>query len=324
MGFAPGAEFARIGRMFGPAHFSADGRGLGDDAYVWEPAPGETWVATTDASAEGTHFRLDWTAPARAARKCLTASLSDVNAMGGSARLAFFCLGAHASWDDAVYADIGASLRALEAEHGFVIAGGDTTVAREGAFFAFTVLGRVAGRPLLRSAARPGHRICVSGALGGSAAWLDLRDASSGGDGAARLERLERAHFDPEPPLALGPALAALDHPVAAIDVSDGLSSELWHLARRSGCALVVDAASVPAHPALSGLPPERVREWALHGGEDYQLLFTGAFTDAELDALRAHADITVIGEVTEGDGVFLRDADGVTPLPAGGYVHGG
>lgn len=323
MGFAPGVEFTRIGRMFGAAHFSVDGRGLGDDAYVWEPAPGQVWVATTDASAEGTHFRLDWIDPARAARKCLLASLSDVNAMGGTARLAFFCLGARAAWDDATYEAIGAAVRELESRHGFVVAGGDTTVAREGAFFSFTVLGQVAGQPLLRASARPGHRIYVSGALGGSAAWLDLRGVAD-----ARLERaLEHAHFDPEPPLALGPALAALgrpSRPLAAIDISDGLSSELWHLARRSGCALTVDLAAIPAHPALAGQPAARLRDWVLHGGEEYQLVFTGNFTDAELDALRVHAPITEIGEVTAGEGVFLRDGDTVAPLPAKGYVHGG
>src|SRR5690606_1610598 len=165
--FAPGGEFARIERLFGPGHFARDARGLGDDAFAWEPGAGETWVAASDASVEGVHYRLDWAPPARALRKALLANLSDINAMGGRTRFALFNRGARAGWDPVVYDELGDALRALEAAHGFRVAGGDTTVPPDAGFFSFAVFGVVAGSPLLRSAVRPGHRLYVSGTLGG-------------------------------------------------------------------------------------------------------------------------------------------------------------
>lgn len=337
--FASGGEFAGIERMFAASRFVSDGRGLGDDAFLWQPGAGETWVASTDASVEGVHFRLDWVPRTEALHKALLANLSDINAMGGRTRHALFALGASPAFTDADFAAIGQALRAWESRYGFQVMGGDTTRSRGAEFFTFTVLGVVAeGAALLRSAARPGHKVYVSGTLGGSAAGLDLLrapppEASVPARGSA-FDTLRRAHLSPAPPLELGPALADLQHRrragdpaygIAAIDLSDGLSSELWHLARQSGCALTIDADALPAHPGLAllaHLPRAQAREYVLHGGEEYQLLFTGTFTAAELASLRALASITEIGTVGEGEGVFLTEGGETRALRAGGFTH--
>jgi thiamine-monophosphate kinase len=335
--FAPGAEFARIERMFATDRFARDGRGLGDDGFVWEPGAGGLWVAASDASAEGVHYRLDWATPAQALRKALFANLSDINAMGGRTRLAFFNLGARADWSPEVYDDLGIALRAMEEAFGFRVAGGDTATVPGAGFFSFTVLGVVEGKPLLRSGARPGHRIYVSGVLGGSSAGLALLRDGGPGQRDDAWRTLTQPHLDPVPPLDLGPVLSVLlaegravhpDRSIAAIDISDGLSSELWHLARQSKCALRIDASKVPVHPGLGttaydDLSPE-ARRHALHGGEEYQLLFTGNFSSAELDRLRSVARITEIGVVTSGDGVFVREDGTERPLESEGYRHGG
>ena len=155
----PGGEFALIESLFDESHFSRTGEGLGDDGFILRPGAGETWVVSTDASAEGVHYRLDWVPPEEAMRKALLANLSDINAMGGRTRLAFFNLGACRDWDGTRMSSMGEVLREMEGNYGFRVAGGDTVRKSGESFFAFTLLGRVEGRPLLRSQARPGHRI---------------------------------------------------------------------------------------------------------------------------------------------------------------------
>ena len=337
--FAPGSEFALIERMFSASHFARDGRGLGDDAFVLDPPHSTKLVViTSDVSAEKVHYRLDWVAPERALRKALLSNLSDINAMGGRSRFAFFNLGARREWAPEVFDALGAALRALEDEAGFTVAGGDTVKLPDSSFFSFTVMGEVEGCPLLRSACRPGHRVYVSGSLGGSAAGLDLLSKNSGPVESTLLESdlvwapLIQAHLDPRPPLDLGPLLAtfaALEpgREIAAIDLSDGLSSELAHLARQSGCAITLEADKLPAHPALAAVRPaysfEATRNFLLHGGEEYQLVFTGNFSAEELARMRALTPVTEIGFVTAGEGVRLREGGEEKVLEARGFSHG-
>src|SRR5690606_5942326 len=112
--FASGGEFAHIERMFSASRFTPDGHGLGDDAFLWKPAPGDTWAASTDSSVEGVHFRLDWTTRVEALHKALLSNLSDINAMGGRTRYALFALGASPAFTDADYEALGVALRGWE------------------------------------------------------------------------------------------------------------------------------------------------------------------------------------------------------------------
>lgn len=333
--FAPGREFSLIESLFGAGgddadRFPPDATGIGDDACLVR-AGGETLAVTTDASVEGVHYRLDWAAPSEALEKCLLSNLSDLNAMGARASHALLTLGIPAAWGEAEFGLLGKALRRLEAAQGFRVTGGDTVRQPAGSFFSFTLLGPLRGRPLLRGNARPGHGIYVSGTLGGSAAGLALLESGRKRGSAPGLEGLLRRHLRPDPPLDLGPFLSALPGPVAAIDLSDGLSSELWHLSRQSGCRLAVEWGKLPYERELGEVAallgaadaPLRRREWILHGGEEYQLLFTGEFGAADLEGMAASARITRIGTVEAGSGVFLREEDGSeSALPAGGWSH--
>jgi thiamine-monophosphate kinase len=321
--FAEGGEFSFVEALFDAGHFARDGRGLGDDAYLMQ-AGGETWAVSTDASVEGLHFRLDWTTPEAALEKALLSNLSDINAMGGRASLAFLALGALKSWDRDMAVRLGRTLARLEARHGFKVAGGDTVRKEKECFFSFTVMGKVEGRPLLRSNVRPGHRLYVSGPLGASASGLALLQAGRRRGEDPAWDPFFAAHDRPEPPLGLGPALAALPGPVAAIDVSDGLSSELWHLSRQSGCRLTVEWGKLPYDKGLESLPVSGPwRDRVLHGGEEYRLLFSGDFSAEELARLKAHADIREIGSARAGEGVGLADGTGTErDLEAAGFSH--
>lgn len=329
--FAGGGEFSLIENLFDASHFAKDGQGLGDDGYLMRVG-GETWAVSTDSSVEGIHYRLDWTTPESALEKALLSNLSDINAMGGAASLAFLNLGALKGWDKDRIASLGETLARLETRFGFRVAGGDTVRKETGSFFTFTVMGRVAGKPLLRSNARPGHRIYISGSLGRSAAGLDLftrglvpGPAVPDGTGLEKVwEACVTAHLAPDPPLGLGPEIAACANAAAAIDVSDGLSSELWHLSRQSGCRLTVEWGKLPYDNGLDLLPGgERWKDWVLNGGEGYQLLFTGDFSEAEIARLARHAEVREIGEVTAGEGVGIMDVSGIErELEAEGWSH--
>jgi thiamine-monophosphate kinase len=332
--FAAGREFSLIESLFDESHFSRSGEGLGDDAYLLK-AGGETWAESTDASVEGIHYRLDWATPAEALEKALLSNLSDINAMGGRTALAFLALGAPAAWGDPEFASLGEAIRGLERRFGFRVGGGDTVrTPSEGSrpmagFFSITVLGPIRGRPLLRSNARPGHGIYVSGTLGSAAAGLALLERGHGRgrpSAASPAEAAIAAHLSPSPPLGLGPFLASLPGPAAAIDLSDGLSSELWHLSRQSGCRMAVEWGKLPYERELIAAGcgrPEDARDRVLHGGEDYQLLFTGEFSGADLEAMGAHARVTRIGTVEEGAGVVLREPGGrESGLEPGGWSH--
>jgi len=254
-------------------------------------------------------------------RKAVMANLSDINAMGGRSRHAFFNLGARPDWGESIFQALGRTLRELEEMFDFRISGGDTVRTSGAGFFAFTVLGDVTGRPLLRSACNPGHKIYVSGKLGGSAAGLQLLERQ---DTLEKLRQdLMEAHLDPKPPLQLGPALALLNRDIAAIDISDGLSSELGHLSQQSRCSLRVEWETIPVHPGLTGEDAGWIHTCVLNGGEEYQLLFTGNFSDAELAHLQTISPISEIGEVEKGEGVFLTERGEILPLHPGGFSHG-
>ena len=322
--FSPGREFSLIETLFDSEHFSKDGQGLGDDGFLLR-AGGETWAISTDSSVEGIHYRLDWGNLDLALEKALLSNLSDINAMGGRTAFVLFNLGAIKSWSAEQISGIGATLRKLEATYGFKVVGGDTVTKDSESFFTFTVLGRILGKPLLRSQARPGHRIYISGPLGGSAAGLTLFRQGLRPNQEKSWNSSFQAHLQPSPPLDLGPMLSEFPGPVSAIDISDGLSSELWHLSVQSGCRLVVEWGKLAYDHGLEQLPGgDMWKDWVMHGGEGYQLLFTGTFTEAELGRIRGVAcDMVEIGTVGEGKGVGILDESGTeTELTAKGWSH--
>jgi thiamine-monophosphate kinase len=244
--------------------------GPGDDGAV-VAAPDGRVVVTTDVLVEGRHFRLDWSTPYDVGRKAAAQSLADVAAMGARPTALVVGLGAPASFP---VADAEALARGLADEAAMVgasVVGGDV-VSSERVVVSVTALGDLGGRaPVTRAGARPGDVLVVAGTLGGAAAGLAALRA--GRDDLAAVA----AHRVPAPPYDAGVALATLGA-TSMIDVSDGLTGDLGHVAEASGVGFEVDVALLPRHPAVAeaaaalGIDP---LAWVLGGGEDHALVAT-------------------------------------------------
>ena len=268
-------EFGLIARLTGGLELGPGVEvGVGDDAAVLEPSHGHKLVVTTDVLVEGLDFTAALSEPEDWGWKAVAANLSDLAAMGAEARWLVLALTVPGPTPVAtlerVYAGVGEACRAF----GVALVGGDVS-AGPVLSLAVTALGE-AERPVLRSGARPGDRLCVTGPLGAAAAGLGLlqRDDRAAGDLLGRFPGLAAAHRRPIPALAMGLALARAGAS-AMIDVSDGLAGDALHLAEASGVGLEVHDATVPLAPgvaeaaALLGLDP---LELALGGGEDFVL----------------------------------------------------
>lgn len=319
-------EFGLIDALIARLDRPRDGLGIGDDAAAWSATPGTVVVATTDMLVEGIHFRLDWTTPRDLGWKALAVNLSDLAAMGarpGRGLISVALLSDQVELVEELYE----GLSELARQSGTLIVGGDTVRTPGPLIINVALLGEAdPDRLLRRNGAVEGDLLVLTGPVGASAAGLDLllrddREALARPEAAALLA----AHHRPIPQLAAGVALAALGLR-CAIDVSDGVASEAWHLARASGVAVEIDVDRLPlALEAVALLGDDRARDLALSGGEDYQLLFAVAEPRlAEVTAALAHECApTVIGRVTgvrTGGDVVLRSRRRIDPV-AGGYT---
>ena len=305
--------------------------GIGDDCAVLEPSAGHRLLATTDLLLEDIHFRRRYAEPADVGWKSMAVNLSDVAAMGGRPRWALVALACpHATTLDEVEAFYEGA-RDLASRHAVAIVGGDTTASPAGWLVNVTLLGE-AVTPLLRSGARSGDVIAVTGALGRSAAGLavlELASAPSGIDPAA-LGDVTSAHLRPVPRVAEGQWLGAAGGVNAMIDLSDGLATDLGHIAEESGVHCRVEIERVPISTAVREVARALgadARGWATGGGEDYELLLTcdtrafDGLSDglARATGTRLHA----IGAVTGlGPGVSFVDARGAEVAAAARFEH--
>jgi thiamine-monophosphate kinase len=306
--------------------------GIGDDCAVLEPGAGRLLLATTDLMIEDVHFRRRWATPADLGWKSLAVNLSDIAAMGGRPRWALIALacpdGVSVEDAEAFYA----GLLALAGEHEVTVVGGDTAASPAGWMVNVTLLGEAAARPLLRSTARAGDVIAVTGALGGAAAGLALleRPAAPAGVAAAALDAVRAAHLRPRPRVREGQWLAAAGGVTAMIDLSDGLATDLGHVAEESGVGARVRLAQVPVADgarAVAAALGHDALAWATGGGEDYELLMTcepGALPRLAAGLAEATgARLTAIGEVAAGgEGVRYTDAAGREVQVAPGFEH--
>lgn len=259
--------------------------------------------------------------PGRLGHKALAVNLSDLAACGAEP-LAFTLALALPRADDEFLAGFAQGMLALADAHGIELVGGDTTAGPLN--ICITVFGQVpAGQALLRSGARPGDDLWVSGALGDARLALEVfrGTASLTGEG---FETARRGMELPQPRVALGLALRGVAS--SAIDLSDGLVGDLGHVLQRSGVGAVLHADALPRSTVLAALPLALQRQCVLAGGDDYELLFTAppARRDAVLAAAgRAGVAVTRCGEIVSGTGLRVLDAAGqVLPASWRGFDH--
>lgn len=313
-------EFELIRRYFDrPAADPAVRLAVGDDAAILAPAPGHEWLVSTDMLVCGRHFFAD-VDPRALGHKALAVNLSDIAAMGGTARWATLA----AAWPKldvdwlAAFAD---GWFALADAYQVALIGGDTT--RGPLTLSVSIFGETpAGRALRRDGGRVGDDVWVSGELGMAAAAVRARLGQLAMPPAEQALAQQRLDW-PQPRLALGQGLRGLAS--AALDVSDGLLADLGHLAARSGVAAWVRADWLPMHPWLRGQGAAGLA-CAAAGGDDYELCF--AAPPSVRDALAALAEsldtpLTRVGALCAGAGCRLLDADGVEILlEQQGYDH--
>jgi thiamine-monophosphate kinase len=306
--------------------------GIGDDAAVWQPTPGEQIVVTTDSLVESVHFRRDWTDWESLGHKTLAANVSDLAAMGAIPRLAVVSLGLEGEERigdlQSLYRGLGALARRL----GMTIAGGDVVRSPRGLILHVTAIGETRGqRVLTRSGANAGDLIGVTGTLGASAAGLQLLgiDPGDARRRAATANLLIEAHLKPEPRVALGAALLEFGA-TSAMDLSDGLLGDLPKILAASGVDARLDERAIPVAAAVRALCPDEWADLALRGGEDYELLFTAPRRtwDAINGAVReAGGTVTAIGEVlahaSGPPSIELVGRDGIPrTIAVGAYDH--
>ncbi len=321
--------------------------GIGDDCALLRLRPGEEFAVTTDLSIDGRHFRLDWHAPEAIGHRTLARGLSDLAAMGARPVAAFLSLGlpsdliegskrrepSRGAWIERFFDGFLALAEACKTP----LAGGD--MAESPLPVADIVLtGAVrCGKALLRSGARPGDLLYVTGKLGGAAAGLAQLEQLVNTERRSKAARQNRPayrslppripgnlkallapHLFPEPRIAQGLWLARHSVATAAIDLSDGLSTDLAHLCEESGVAAEVNAAALPIHSAAT-------QAQALHGGEDYELLFT-APPSARVPRSIAGVPVACIGRILRPrqtrPQVTLLTPRGLQPLAPQGWQH--
>lgn len=285
--------------------------GCGDDCAVLDFGhPENLFLFKTDAVVEGVHFTREM-APEKIGRKALARCLSDIAAMAGTPDAALITLGLPEDFDGAFIEKIYDGLNALAQKHRVAVVGGETTANPGRLFISVAVLGRVArGKQVLRSGARPGDAIFVTGELGGSI-----------------LEK----HLEFEPRIAEAQWLAQHFSIHAMADLSDGLAGDLRHILQSSGVGAEILKTALPVSRAAKlqakKSPAKSPVAAALTDGEDFELVFTVAGGDAVklLDAWKKQfpkLKLSCIGKIAAGAGIVIRDKSGPHPLDAHGYLH--
>jgi thiamine-monophosphate kinase len=317
-----GGEFALIDRLarISPTHQTDLVVGMGDDAAVIRtaPEPAPYLLVTTDILVSGRHFKKEWAGARQVGIKAAECNVSDIAAMGGTPTWMFVSLvlsdQTPVEWAEELYQGLAASC----SRRGVVVAGGDTT---QGAVDTINIalLGSVdPGNLCLRSHARPEDLLFVSGTLGASAAGLALLL-----EGLPASDYLREKHLAPTCRLETGRRVAPLVN--AMIDISDGLGSEVHHICDQSGTGAEIELERIPLHPdVVSAARKLRADpyQWALSGGEDFELLFSIAPDKLAL-LERTGFECYRVGKVTDaGAGIVLMQPDGSRTMLPSGYDH--
>ncbi|AFK23332.1 thiamine-phosphate kinase [Pyrococcus sp. ST04] len=288
------------------SEFSKVGNILGDDAGYTRI--GDKWlIITADMLVWRTDIP-DFMTPREAGKKVVTMNMSDIAAMGARPIGFFFSLGIPKDTDDKTLRGIARGIREGVEEYGVEILSGDTNDSLE-----IIIDGGAIGigeRLLLRSGAKPGDLVCVTGDLGrpllALALWLK----------GEKIPK-EVAEKVKNPKARVKEGLKLAKYATSAIDISDGLSKELWEISRKSNVKIIIDPANLPIHPRVLEIAKDPVR-MALASGEEFELVFTVPKDEVESIDL----DFTIIGEVKEGQGVYIKEKGKIKELPILGWEH--
>lgn len=316
-GRVPLPEKALIAQIRRQRRSGAVVTGIGDDCAVLRVPPGHETLVTTDFSLEGVHFRQRWHPPEVVGRRCLTRGLSDIAAMGGEPLAVFLSLALPRKLPQTWVDRFMKGLMTLAGEFKVPLAGGDTASSPAGILADIIVIGSVPkGKAILRSGAKAGNRIYVTGELGGASAALKELFAGH----KVRPRDFPR-HFHPVPRVAVGRFLQAKRLATAMIDLSDGLSTDLGHVCDESGVGAEIFAPALPRATVGKRRNDVELRH-ALHGGDDYELLFTSP-QNKVVPSRIAGVPVTLIGHVTRKKSVFLMKENGVgVELKPQGWEH--
>lgn len=340
-------EFAFINKIRGLARERAAApglvRGIGDDAAVLKSLPGTNVVISTDLLVEDVDFRRDTTQPALLGQKALAVSLSDLAAMGARPRWAMLSLGVPKDvWDSGFVDEFYVGFFELADRYGVQLIGGDLSRTADKIVIDSIAIGEcVSGREVFRAGAKPGDQIFVTGFLGDAAAGLRLIErgarlhnptttqptAAVEADNGRPTDHLLLRQLRPEPRVGWGLLLGEQQLATAMIDLSDGLSSDLNHLCEESEVGALIDAARIPIDPLVKELSGRRALDplmLALHGGEDFELLFTVSPENvAKLPKRVDGVSLTCVGAVKDASaGVQISEGPRTWRLEPGGWEH--
>jgi len=307
-------EFSIIENLFAP--LAGEGAfALQDDAALFVPTPGQQLVLTKDAIAEGRHY-LEGDSPGDVARKILRVNLSDLASKGASPRGYLLSC----AWSETTsyewMAAFAAGLAADQKQFGIELLGGDTIKAAGPSVFSLTAIGDVAaGKMVLRSGARPGDDLWVTGTIGDGALGLLAARGELDFLSASEQDYLVQRYRVPEPPVSFGKELSGFAS--AALDVSDGFLADAGHLCVASGVGIEIEREAVPVSPAARSCLTANPRAWEtiLTGGDDYQILFSAAVTMRERVELLAQSTVASVGRV----GCVTEDTGRIRVLDAAG-----
>lgn len=310
--------------------------GIGDDAAVVRGTSGYDTVVTADLLVEDIDFRRNTTPPFFLGHKAIAVSLSDIAAMGARPRWALISLGLPEEiWETDFTVKFYEGLFQLSRQYDVQLIGGDTSRTPERIVIDSVLVGEcVANNAIKRSGAAAGDQIFVTGSLGGSAGGLrliergaHLADQNLGTHETQALDQLLLRHLKPEPRVGWGIVLGQEKLASSLIDLSDGLSSDLNHICSESGVGALIESALLPIDSMVVELCGRRALDplqLALHGGEDYELLFT--VKPADIPRLPKRVDgigFTRIGEIREiQNGVTISEGSRVWNLTPGGWKH--
>lgn len=342
-------EFDFISYLRDRAHSRKDStrliKGIGDDAAVIRETSGRDLIVTTDLLIEGIDFHRHATPAKLLGHKALAVSLSDIAAMGARPCWSFLSMGMPpGDWNSSFRDDFVAGFLSLADSFGITLAGGDISETKEGIVIDSIVIGEVmSGAAVMRSNARDGDQIFVTGSLGGAAAGLKLiemgarvkqktgdekraPESTASSEGPA-IQSLLLRQLRPEPRVGWGIVLGEEHLASAMIDLSDGLSSDLDHICKQSNVGAIIDAGLLPLDEDVKYLCGRRALDplaLALHGGEDFELLFTVARQDVPRLPKRVDGvAISHIGEISSAvNDIQVKEKGRTWKLQPGGFQH--